>query len=80
MSEPTATKTLAEMTPDDLNRMIDERVEQKLQELLGDPDAGLELTPAMRERLEAQRREVAEGARGRSVTQVWDELKLGTTR
>jgi hypothetical protein len=42
-------------------------VEQKLQELLGDPDEGLELREAVAARLQEQRRAVAAGERGISI-------------
>jgi len=55
---------VAELTVDELKQIIQEAVEQKLAEMLGDPDEGLELREEIKARLrrslEAERR----GARG----------------
>lgn len=40
-----ATKTVAEMTADELRHMIEDVVEDKLMDLVRDPDQGLELRP-----------------------------------
>ena len=42
-------------TMDQLVALIDERVQQKLEELLGDPDEGLEVKEEIIEKLNAQR-------------------------
>ncbi len=46
---------LNEMTLEQLEALIDERVEQKLEEILGDPDEGLEVREEIIEKLNAQR-------------------------
>ncbi len=43
--------TVAQMSKDELKEMIEVTVEQKLLELLGDPDEGLEIIKSVRERL-----------------------------
>ncbi|MBZ5516476.1 MAG: hypothetical protein LAN62_16830 [Acidobacteriia bacterium] len=54
--------SIQDLTIDQLKALIGEVVEEKLRELLGDPDDGLDLRPQVRERLlrtlaEAQPRE-----------------------
>jgi hypothetical protein len=55
---------VAEMTKEDLREMIEKTVEEKLLELLGDPDEGLPIRKAVRDRLLRQKRAVAAGERG----------------
>lgn len=73
-------KTIADMTPDELRDMIETSVEsvveQKLYEILGDPDAGLKLRKSVRDQLLAQKREVEAGQRGRPLDDVVQELGL----
>ena len=42
---------VAELTVDELKQIIEEAVEQKLEEMLGDPDEGLELREEIKARL-----------------------------
>lgn len=42
--------TIAEMTPEELRALIESIIEEKLLELLGDPDEGYALRKAVRER------------------------------
>lgn len=42
--------TIAEMTTDEFRDLIEAVIEQKLVELLGDPDAGLSLRKALQDR------------------------------
>jgi hypothetical protein len=58
------------ITPDELQAMIDESIDRKLVEWLGDPDEGLELRPEVIERIERHRKEYAAGRRGKSLEQV----------
>ncbi len=76
MGEFMATK-VAEMTKAELKKMIEAIVEQKLLELLGDPDEGLSLKRSIRERLLRQQRAVARGERGASLQEVVRKLGLG---
>ena len=60
-----ATK-VAQMTKDELREMIEATIEQKLAELLGDPDEGLPIRKQVRDRLLRQKHAVAAGERGQS--------------
>lgn len=70
------TKTVAEMTAEELRDVVGTAVEQKLLEFLGDPDAGLVLRENVRKRLLRQKRAVAKGERGESIETVMRRLKL----
>ncbi len=69
-------KTVAEMTGEELRELVGAAVEQKIVELLGDPDAGLVLRENVRKRLLRQKRAVAKGERGESLETVARRLKL----
>jgi hypothetical protein len=69
--------TIAQMTKQELQEMLEATIEQKLLEMLGDPDEGLELRDDVRERLLRQRRAVAEGERGQPLEDVVQQLELG---
>ena len=58
------------MTKEQLREMIGETVEEKLLELLGDPDDGLAIRSSARARLLCQRRKVARGERGEPLEDV----------
>ena len=62
------------MTKDELREMIEDIVEQKLTELLGNPDEGLPIRKSVRERLLRQRRAVAMGERGEPLEDVIELL------
>jgi len=68
--------SVAQMTKDELQEMIERAVEQKLLELLGDPDEGLPIRGAVRERLLAQQSKVATGERGQPLEDVARRLGL----
>jgi hypothetical protein len=70
------TITVAEMTKDELKEMIETLIEQKLLELLGDPDEGLEIRKSTRERLLRQQRAVRAGERGEAFEDVVRRLGL----
>ena len=57
------TATVARMTKHELKEIIESTVEQKLLELLGDPDQGLVLRKTLKDRLLRQRKAVASGER-----------------
>ncbi|TEU12343.1 MAG: hypothetical protein E3J21_21250 [Anaerolineales bacterium] len=67
---------VAELTVDEFKQIIEEVVEQKLAEMLGDPDEGLELREEIKARLrrslEAERR----GAKGIPAQEVTAQLGL----
>ena len=68
-------RTVAEMTGEELRELVGAAVEQKIAELLGDPDAGLVLRKNVRKRLLRQKRAVAKGERGELLETVIRRLK-----
>jgi len=72
--------TVAQMTPEELQEMItacvEDAVDRRLTEMLGDPDDGLELREEIVEQLKAQQARLAAGDRGRSIEEVRQELGL----
>ncbi len=60
--------------PPDLREAIESFVEiavdRRLEEILGDPDAGLEVNEELHRRLQQQRQRVANGDRGRSLNDL----------
>ena len=62
--------TVGEMTKGELQEMIGALIEEKLLELLGDPDEGLSLRKPLRDRLLRQKKAVAEGQRGEPLEDV----------
>ncbi|MFH1743515.1 MAG: hypothetical protein ABIH23_31305 [bacterium] len=68
-------RTVAEMTGEELRELVGDAVEQKIVELLGDPDAGLVLRENVRKRLLRQKRAVAKGERGESLQTIIRRLK-----
>ncbi len=63
-------KTIAEMTAPELREIVGKLIEEKLIELFGDPDQGLELQDSLRERLLRQKAKVAAGERGEDFNDV----------
>lgn len=55
--------TVSQLTKDELQEMLGRLIEQKLPDLLGDPDEGLNLRKSVRDRLLAQNKAVARGER-----------------
>jgi len=70
------TVSVAQMSRDELREMIEVTLEQKLLELLGDPDEGLEIRESVRERLLRQQEAVAAGERGEPFEDVVRRLGL----
>ena len=68
--------TVAKMTKHELREIIESTVEQKLLEILGDPDQGLILKKTLKDRLLRQRKAVASGERGESLTAIVKRLGL----
>jgi hypothetical protein len=64
------------MTKNELREMIEATIEQKLVELLGDPDEGLPLRKLVRDRLLRQKQAVATGERGEPFENVVWRLGL----
>ena len=67
---------VTQMSKDELKEIIAMTVEQKLMELLGDPDEGLEIRKSVRERLLRQKKAVAAGERGEPFEDVVRRLAL----
>lgn len=65
-----ATTTVAEMSEDELREMIETLIEQKLVEILGDPDEGLEIREVVRDRLLRQKKAIIAGERGQPFEEV----------
>jgi hypothetical protein len=72
--------TVAQMTQSQLREMleavVEATVEEKLLEILGDPDDGLQIRESIRERLVRQRKSVASGRYGQPLEDVVTELGL----
>jgi len=68
--------TVAEMTQGELREMIETIIEQKLLELLGDPDEGLPIRKSVRDRLLHQKQAVIGGQRGEPLEDVVRRLGL----
>ena len=69
-------KTVVDMTANELRQLVSSVVEEKLLQLLGDPDKGLVLREDVRKRLLRQKQAVAKGERGESLDSVARKLKL----
>jgi hypothetical protein len=67
---------VGQLSTDELKEIIGSVVEQKLKEILGDPDEGLELRAEVRDRLLRQKKAVAKGERGESLDQVVKRLGI----
>jgi hypothetical protein len=59
-------ETVAQMTREEPREMIAKLIEQKLLELVGDPDEGLPIRKTLRDRLLRQKKAVQRGERGDS--------------
>ncbi|RMD64852.1 hypothetical protein D6833_03775 [Candidatus Parcubacteria bacterium] len=68
--------TVAQMTREELREMIETIIEEKLLELLGDPDEGLPIRKTIRERLLRQKEAVARGERSEPLEEVIRRLGL----
>ncbi len=68
--------TVAKMTTKELQKIIDATVEEKLLELFGDPDQGLELRKSLRNRLLRQKKRIALGQRGEKLEAVAKRMKI----
>jgi len=68
--------TISQITKEQLRELIEDIVEQKILELLGDPDEGLLIKEETIERLKKQKIETKVGNRGRPFDEVIKELAL----
>jgi hypothetical protein len=67
---------VGELTTDELKEIIGAVVEEKLKEILGDPDEGLELNAALHERLIEQKKAIDLGERGEDLDSVTARIGL----
>jgi len=65
-----------ELSVEQLKALIQEAVEEKLQEILGDPDQGMELSEDIKERLKQSLSAMERGERGIPISQVIKETGL----
>jgi hypothetical protein len=68
--------TVAQMTTSELREMIEPIIEQKLLELLGDPDEGLPIRNSVGDKLLRQQQAVAAGERGEPLEDTVRRLGL----
>ena len=68
--------TVAQLTKDELRELIETIIEQKLLELVGDPDESLPIRETIRDRLLRQKEAVADGERGEPFEEVVRRLSL----
>lgn len=69
-------ETIANMTKKEFTRILSDVVEQKMIEILGDPDEGFVLKENVRKRLLRQKKAVAKGERGDDFETVVKHLSL----
>ncbi len=70
------TVTVAQTTKAELVELIEFSIEQKLLEMLGDPDEGLPIRKSVQERLLRQKQAVSAGERGEPLDEVVRRLGL----
>jgi hypothetical protein len=68
------------MTKRELREMMETLIEQKLLELLGDSDKGMEIRKFLRDRLLRQKKAVAVGEHGESFDDVVRRLEKGSKK
>ena len=68
---------VGQLSTDELREIIGSVVEQKLKEMLGDPDEGFEIRAEVQNRLLRQRKTVANGERGEELDKVAKRLGIG---
>jgi len=59
---------------EEIELLVEQTVDQRLRELLGDPDDGLEVREEFLQRLSEQQKRVAAGERGQPMEEVFKEL------
>jgi signal recognition particle GTPase len=59
-----------ELTVEELKNLVEEAVEEKLEEMIGDPDLGLELREEIKERLRKSAADRQAGEKGIPVDEV----------
>ena len=68
---------VGQLSTDELREIIGSVVEQKLKEMLGDPDEGFEIRAKVQDRLLRQKKTVANGERGEELDKVAKRLGIG---
>jgi len=68
---------VGQLSTDELREIIGSVVEQKLKEMLGDPDEGFEIRAEVHNRLLRQKKTVANGERGKELDKVAKRLGIG---
>jgi hypothetical protein len=68
--------TVGQMTREELKEMIEAAIEEKLLEMIGDPDEGFVIRESVRERLLRQKQAVDKGDRGKPFADVVRHLEL----
>jgi len=68
---------VGQLSTDELREIIGSVVEQKLKEMLGDPDEGFEIRAEVQNRLLRQKKPVANGERGEEFDKVAKRLGIG---
>jgi hypothetical protein len=68
--------TVGQMSVKELREMIEAAVEQKLLEIIGDPDEGMEIRESVRDRLLRQRESIIAGDVGKPFEEVAQKLGL----
>jgi len=71
------TTTIAQMTREEFEKMIETTIERKLREILGDLDKDFEIREDVRVRLLHQKETVAAGERGQPFDDVAQRFGLG---
>lgn len=67
---------IRDLDVDEFKALVQEAMEEKLEEILGDPDQGLELKDAVKRRLKRSLTATSRGERGIPVEKVAKELGL----
>ncbi|MDP3879353.1 MAG: hypothetical protein Q8Q07_03485 [Dehalococcoidales bacterium] len=65
-----------ELTVEQLKALIDEAIEDKLAEIMGDPDRGLELTDEARRRIEESLSALKRGEKGIPLEELAGEMGI----
>jgi len=68
--------TITQMTKEELKELIESIVEQKMLELIGDPDEGFTIKEDLLKRLKRQKEQVSAGKRGKPFEDVVKEFGL----
>jgi len=67
---------VGQLSTDELREIIGSVVEQKLKEMLGDPDEGFAIRAEVQNRLLRQKKTVANGERGEEIDEVAKRLGI----